>query len=274
MPTGVHDTSLHQPDCDHVVIAIISEPLINRLISSDAKELHDGEDINATIRAIDLNKEEDLNVFVGEANWDDHVSKLEQSLSSGNVSAAYMIHPGTTMNSTCRSSHEPYGRKRLAHDMIKKSRVDTCLALRFLQLIGIYTAYSIPWLLITPQVAGNEFDITELPDYDEVRRNFMCITQDRGQGLKVQLLSSASVSLETNIVRHIIGLMLLCPRAQGSRSDYLKKKLKMARDLMLVDDGLRPHVKRLLALRGEGAHDHRIVENNEALGGCATPPRP
>ena len=41
--------------------------------------------------------------------------------------------------------------------------------------------------------------------------------------------------------------------------------------MMLVDDGLRPYVKRVLTLRGDEAHDHRTVENNEALGGMRNP---
>ena len=195
MPTNLHDPSSSQPDSDHIVIAVISEPLVNQVIASDGAELHVDEAINAEIRATDLTNEEELNISVDEANWDDHVAKLEQSLSSGKVRAAYMVHPGTTLNTTCRSSHEPYGRKGLAHDVVKKSRVDTCLALRFLQLIGIYTDFAIPWLLITPQASGSEFYITELPDYDEIKKNFMSITQDRGQGLKLHLVSSASVSM-------------------------------------------------------------------------------
>ena len=83
MPTDLHGPSSSQPDSDHIVIALISEPLVNQVIASDGAELHVDEDINAEIRATDLTNEEELNIFVDEANWDDHVAKLEQSLSSG-----------------------------------------------------------------------------------------------------------------------------------------------------------------------------------------------
>ena len=58
---------------------------MNQVIAADAADLREDEDLYAEIRATDLTNEQELNVFVGGANWDDHVAKLEQSVSSGKV---------------------------------------------------------------------------------------------------------------------------------------------------------------------------------------------
>ena len=96
MPTGVHEEPAH----DHIVIAITSEPLVDKAIASDGELLCNDEDIIASVHATNLADEQVLNTFIDEALWDNHINELEQTLGNGKVKAAYMVHPGTTFNTT------------------------------------------------------------------------------------------------------------------------------------------------------------------------------
>ena len=93
------------------------------------------------LEALNLLKDDTMEKFLDESTWDSQRSSIEQAARDGRIGAAYMVHPGTTMNSTCRSTKEPNGKKTIDHDMKQKTRTDTCLALRFLQLVGICTSF-------------------------------------------------------------------------------------------------------------------------------------
>ena len=142
--------------------------MVNQVIVNDCSAI--AEDIHVIINPFDLSDHSTLEMFLDEATWDSRRSQIETAAACGSISAAYMVHPGTTMNATCRTLEEPYGRKANNHEMKKRVRIDTCLALRILQLIGIFTSCCIPWLLITPQVSSSTFSILNLPDFEEIRK--------------------------------------------------------------------------------------------------------
>ena len=80
MPTGMQEASCQQPAQYHIVIAITSEPLVDKAIAANGEDLRTDEDIIAGLHAMNLAAEQVLNTFIDEANWDSHVAELEQTL--------------------------------------------------------------------------------------------------------------------------------------------------------------------------------------------------
>ena len=131
-----------------LTIILISEPIVNKVISEDCNNI--GNDMIVNIESMDLMVDEVMEEFLDEASWEKRSSEITEAAAGGRIGAAYMVHPGTTLNSTCRPHAEPYGCRSASHDVKKQVRVDTCIALMFLQLVCIFTYFCVPWLMVVP----------------------------------------------------------------------------------------------------------------------------
>ena len=254
------------------LLAVTSEPIVNQVIVTDCGTI--SEDIHTGIDSCDLTDASILESFLDEATWDTRRTAIEASAEKGIIGAAYMVHPGTTMNATCRTSDEPYGRKANNHDIQKKARIDTCLALRLLQLIGIFTSFGIPWLLIIPQVTTSTFSMLDLPDYKDIKKKHFTYSKLVDDKLSLDLCSSMDLHAPVNIATHLIDMLTSKPTSSTSMPDkrsFLQERLRQARDTLHEHDGLRREVGRVTALRGETTADQRAAENAEALGGMRNP---
>ena len=216
-----------------------------------------------------------MEVFIDEATWDARRTVIDTSAAGGNIKAAYMVHPGTTMNATCRTLEEPYGRKASDHEIKKKVRIDTCLALRIRQLIGIFPSFCIPWLLIVPQVTSRSFSMLNLPDFEETKRNHFTGPREVDEKLSFELCSSVNLEAPLNVVTHLITMLSLklasVTDQQEPKRSFLQERPRQARDRLHNEDGLKREVRRVTALRWETTADHRAAENAEALGGMRNP---
>ena len=138
-------------------------------------------------------------------------------------------------------------------------RAQTCIALRFAQLLMFSTSLAIPWLLVTPQCRESRFGLVYLPDFEEVCRGRKRIRATVG-GKHVDALASHELEGRLDFTKHIGKLLRLgaAPsrdaraKAITSKEEYLRQRLYQARPrLEAQDDGLRPDIHQPLRLRGQ-----------------------
>ena len=124
------------------MFTLLSSPGLSRqvedhLVSADVDQF-----------VVDCSLQEDLDSVLDDATWPGKVKKI-QSLVQSQLSCACLIHPGTTFTTQARPQGQPYGGKGNDHATAKAVRIETCLALRLLHLVVMFSTFSLPWMILT-----------------------------------------------------------------------------------------------------------------------------
>ena len=117
---------------------------------------------------IDCNIGEDLDGVLDDASWPTKLKNIGNLVKEG-LAAACIIHPGKTFNVRARPRGEVYGTKSNGQDEAKSVRTETCLALRFFQLVMLFCTLSVPWMMLTPRGSADAPGLSDLPDFEEFR---------------------------------------------------------------------------------------------------------
>ena len=119
----------------------------------------------------------------------------------------------------------------------------------------------------------------DLPDYQDISKKHILEIKKVGDKFSLELRSSMDLSTSVNIVAHIVAMLSrsdatssrIHTSSASSRRDFLQYRIRQARSRLDEDDGLRPTVKRVMALRAESTTDERAEDNAKALGGMRDP---
>ena len=112
-------------------------------LSTALEDSLDKSNINQFV--VDLKIDEDRDSMLDDTCWAQKLVKIKALLATG-VNAACLILPGVTFDDEHRSKEEPYGLRHLPHESKKAVRIETCPALRILQLLAALTSFCVPWL--------------------------------------------------------------------------------------------------------------------------------
>ena len=163
-PGEAHDDDAHgdeELDEETIIIMKTADPVADLIedhfvtMDTHRSEIHLSSD-EATDRVLD------------EITWQAMMGKVAQSLTAGLVSMAILMHPGRTMTAALRG-HNKYGDKVRNLSVNTSVRIETCLAMRTLQLIQLLFTYVVPWLMIMPMMGSDAIGVHELPDFDAIR---------------------------------------------------------------------------------------------------------
>ena len=131
-----HDsTSSHDRVKKKSVLTVISD----QAVTQQVENFLESHDIDQFV--VDLSIAEDLDSLVDEASWQAKFDKLKVIIGNG-LTAAILVHPSMTFDSAHRDVlSDPYGKRHLQQHAVNNVRLETCLALRFLQLVMFFEQY-------------------------------------------------------------------------------------------------------------------------------------
>ena len=283
-PDHLHRVSNADVGDDEVTVmtALISDP-----ITAAVEKTLDSQGFPQM--AMQLGTEEGLNRVLDDITWNANLEKVKGYLNGALVRAAVLMHTGCTFFSQYRSENI-YGNSKSGAKAKKDTRIETCLALRMLQLIQLFVAFSVPWCLIVPQwVHGGPISMFDMPDFEELRKKAY-VNTFRYEGKLYQLASDVIplICKETlDLEKHIASMITISSQYEqagvwgqvDSAQAKAAKRAKVLKYLLLqakearrddADDGLKNPVKSTMNLKG-AIHDERQRENREAIGGCEIP---
>ena len=142
-----HDVQHHCEEVDEQSSAcltlLIDDPLANEVRKSLDK--HDVEEL-----IIEGAHQQGIANLLDATAFEQFADKLERgALGKSQVSAAVLMHHGTTLRRRFRGQH-PYGNRDLAQEDKTHVKTETCLALRILRMISILTVMGASWLVAVP----------------------------------------------------------------------------------------------------------------------------
>ena len=141
---------------DAAFTVTVADPLTN-----DLEAYLDKKDVDQL--SAEAGDEEGLNKLLDQSLWESFLRTAKETLHKNRVKTAALMGYGTTFNTTFRGENI-YGRSQDTPSNKTQVRIETCIAMRLLQLITLFLGSSIPWLLLVPHFDGDDpYQLAGLP---------------------------------------------------------------------------------------------------------------